>query len=120
MSTIYTNQNLTIVSQAGGGSQVQVPGQNITLSPDQTRRLGIAVGFSLVTSSNIGPWGSVASPAIIISYNSASVIVASPSNYVEGRVTVAVTLPDATLYSTLLTFDQARTMANAIESYTVV
>jgi hypothetical protein len=117
MSTIFAQQSLTITSQPGLGSQVAVPGQTLTLTRDQTRQLANAVAFTLATASNTGPNSVVATT--ILSYYSCSVIVASPSNYLEPRVTVAVTLPDTTLFATLLTVENARLMANAVALYSV-
>jgi hypothetical protein len=119
MSTLFSNQNLTVVTAAAGGSQVQVPGQNVNLTADQTRQLAVAVAFVLATHSKGATIPSVA--GIDVVYNEANLIEAPlTSPYTTEGVVIAVTLPNQTLYPTLLTIDQARQMSNAIAAYTVV
>jgi hypothetical protein len=117
--TIFQNQNLTIVSAAARGCQVQVPGNNIDLTAGQTRQLAIAPAFVLATHSKGAPITSVATIDFI--YNDENVIeepLVTPFS-MPGLI-VAVPLGDGTFYPTLLTDDQARLMANTIAAYTVV
>jgi hypothetical protein len=114
MSTLFSNQNLTIVTAAARGSQMQVPSANINLTADQTRHLAIETGRVIVTHSKASPISLVAGIELFWSDD-----VANPST-TDPSLTVAVPLGDGTFYPTLLTLDAANQMANALGVYTVV
>lgn len=117
--TLFSNQHLTVVSADGGGCQVQVPGNNVDLTADETRTLEIFVGFALVTHTKAAPIPSVAGIDLI--FSDADVTV-SPlvAPYTDPGLIVAVPLGNGTFYETFLTVDLAREMSNAIAAYTVV
>jgi hypothetical protein len=114
MSTIFTNQNLTIVTAAGRASQVQSPGANVDLSADQTRQLAIETGRTIVTHSKASPISLVAGIELFWSDD-----VAQPSTTDPG-LNVSVPLGGGTFYTTLLTLDAANRMAQLLGRYTVV
>jgi hypothetical protein len=113
--TIFSVQNLTIVSAAGGGSQVQVPTYNQNLTADQTRQLANAVAFSLATRAQLA----LADGIYIIPNAPGAIMAPLGTAFLQPGVMVAVTLPSQALSAQFLTLAQAQQLTNALSLYSV-